>query len=67
VLEFFYWVDDKYVAMSWLYFVLGAMFLYVHSRPFSMERLKAWWNAKPEPKPASKQKRQRGQLNWLGP
>ena len=24
--------------------------LYTYSRPFSMERLKAWWEGKPEPK-----------------
>jgi hypothetical protein len=66
VLEFFYWVDDKYVAMSWLYFVLALMFLYVYSRPFSMERLRAWWNAQPEPRPSSPDNR-RSQLNWLGP
>jgi len=26
------------------------MFLYAYSRPFSMARLKAWWDGKPEPK-----------------
>ena len=47
----FYWVDDRWVAESWLYFTLCLILLYGYSRPFSMARLKAWWDGKPEPKP----------------
>ena len=46
----FYFIDDKFTAQSYLFFLLGALFLYAYSRPFSMERLKAWWDGKPEPK-----------------
>jgi hypothetical protein len=46
----FYWVDDRFVAQAWLFFALSVMALYAYSRPFSMERLKAWWDGKPEPK-----------------
>jgi len=48
----FYWVDDRWVAQSWLYFTLCLILLYGYSRPFSMERLKAWWAGKPEPRSA---------------
>jgi len=46
----FYWVDDRFVAQAWLFFVLSLMFLYAYSRPFSVARLKAWWEGKREPK-----------------
>ncbi len=46
----FYWVDDRWVAESWLYFTLCVLLLYGYSRPFSMARLKAWWDGKPEPR-----------------
>jgi hypothetical protein len=46
----FYWIDDKFTAQSYLWFILGALLLYGYSRPFSLERLKAWWAGKPEPK-----------------
>jgi hypothetical protein len=46
----YYWVDDRYTAQSWLFFAMGLVILFVYSRPFSMERLRAWWNGKPEPK-----------------
>jgi len=46
----FYWVDDRFVAQAWLFFALSVMFLYAYSRPFSVARLKAWWDGKPEPK-----------------
>jgi hypothetical protein len=46
----FYWVDDRFVAQAWLFYALSLMFLYAYSRPFSMERLKAWWEGKREPK-----------------
>jgi hypothetical protein len=46
----YYWVDDRYTAQSYLFFTMGIILLFVYSRPFSMERLKAWWDHKPEPK-----------------
>ncbi len=48
----YYWVDDKFTAMSWLFYAFGLMVLFTYSRPFSLDRLKAWWNNQPEPKPA---------------
>lgn len=50
----YYWVDDRWTAQSWLYFTLCVLLLWGYSRPFSMERLKAWWAGKPEPRPAAK-------------
>jgi hypothetical protein len=50
----FYWIDDKFTAQSYLWFVLGALLLYGYSRPFSIERLKAWWDGKPEPRSRAK-------------
>jgi hypothetical protein len=46
----FFWVDDRWVAESYIYFLLCILLLIGYSRPFSMERLKAWWDGKPEPK-----------------
>jgi len=46
----YYWVDDRYNAQSYLFFALGLIVLFVYSRPFSIARLKAWWEGKPEPK-----------------
>jgi hypothetical protein len=46
----FFWVDDRFIAQSWLFFAVGLMLLWGYSRPFSMERLKAWWAGKPEPR-----------------
>ena len=46
----FYWVDDRFVGQAWLFYALSLMALYAYSRPFSMARLKAWWDRKPEPK-----------------
>ena len=46
----YYWVDDRYNAQSYLFFAMGLLMLFIYSRPFSMERLRAWWNGKPEPK-----------------
>jgi len=50
--KLYYWIDDNYAAQSWLFFLGGLLMLYAYSRPFSMERLKAWWDGKPEPKPS---------------
>jgi hypothetical protein len=46
----FYWVDDRWTAESWLYFAIALLLLAGYSRPFSVARLKAWWDGKPEPK-----------------
>lgn len=46
----YYWVDDRYNAQSYLFYALGLIVLFVYSRPFSVSRLKAWWDGKPEPK-----------------
>jgi cell division protein FtsW (lipid II flippase) len=67
VLHYYYWVDDKYVAMSWLYLLLCVMLLYVYSRPFSFARLKAWWDRKREPKSAFQLNRKHSTAVWLGP
>jgi hypothetical protein len=58
LLENYYWVDDKYNAQSWLFFALALLILFAFSRPFSMARLKAWWEGKPEPK---------GYIDFLAP
>lgn len=50
ILAFYYWVDDKFVAMTYVFFLVSLLSLYVYSRPFSVERLKAWIAGKPEPK-----------------
>jgi len=46
----YYWVDDRYNAQSYLFYAMGLILLFVYSRPFSLARLKAWWDGKPEPK-----------------
>jgi hypothetical protein len=46
----YYWVDDRFTAQSWLFYAMGLLLLFAYSRPFSIERLKAWWNHEPEPK-----------------
>ncbi len=46
----YYWVDDKFAAQAWLFFVFGLVLLWGYSRPFSFERLRAWWDGKPEPR-----------------
>jgi hypothetical protein len=50
LLNNYYWVDDKYNAQSWLFYTLALLVLFAYSRPFSIARLKAWWEGKPEPK-----------------
>lgn len=47
----FYYVDDNFTAQSYLFFLYSLLALWAYSRPFSIERLKAWWNRKPEPNP----------------
>jgi hypothetical protein len=50
LLRSYYFIDDKYTAESYLFFVFGLCVLWAYSRPFSVERLKAWWEGKPEPR-----------------
>lgn len=50
LLDSYYFVDDKYTAQSWLFFAIGCLAMFAVSRPFSMDRLKAWITGKPEPK-----------------
>jgi len=59
VLHCFYWVDDKFVAMSYLYLLLSVLMLYAYSRPFAKVRLLAWLNNEKEARPAGA----RNQLN----
>ena len=49
--EGFYWLDDRWTAQSWLYFILALMLLAGYSRPFSWLRLRAWWQGQPRPTP----------------
>jgi hypothetical protein len=49
----FFYVDDNFVAQSYLFLIMCMLMVYAYSRPFSMERLKAWWDGKPEPKSGS--------------
>ena len=53
----YYWVDDKFTAQAWLFWIFGLVLLYGYSRPFSIARLKAWWDGKPEPKPGKQSPR----------
>jgi hypothetical protein len=46
----YYWVDDRFVAQAYLFITLSVMGLWIYARPFSVERLKAWWSGKPEPR-----------------
>jgi hypothetical protein len=46
----YYWVDDRYTAQTYLFFALGLLALYAYSRPFSLARLRAWWEHRPEPR-----------------
>ncbi len=57
VLANYYWVDDKFTAMSWIFYAIGVMALYAYSRPFSMARLKAWWDGLPEPRGRAQEER----------
>jgi hypothetical protein len=49
----YYWVDDKFTAQAWLFGIFSLVLLAGYSRPFSLARLSAWWNGKPEPKSPS--------------
>jgi hypothetical protein len=48
VLTRFYWIDDQYTAESYLFFAFALCMLYAVSRPFSVTRLRAWWQGRPE-------------------
>ncbi len=50
LLNKYYFVDDKYTAQSYLFFLFCILILVVYSRPFTLPALKAWWEGKPEPK-----------------
>jgi hypothetical protein len=50
ILRSFYFIDDQYTALSYLFFAMSLLLLFAYSRPFSKERLKAWWEGKPEPR-----------------
>jgi hypothetical protein len=49
----FSFIDDRYTAESYLFFVFGLCMFYAYGRPFSLARLRAWWQGKPEPKSPS--------------
>lgn len=46
----YYWVDDQFTGISWLFFLFSLLILYAYSRPFSVARLKAWLADEPEPR-----------------
>jgi hypothetical protein len=50
ILRSFYFIDDQYTAESYLFYAMGLLLLWAYSRPFSMERLRAFLDGKPEPK-----------------
>jgi hypothetical protein len=43
----FYWVDDRWVAESYLFFLLSLMFLACYSRPLSLRRIRGFWQGRP--------------------
>jgi len=53
----FYWMDDRWVAESWLYLVSSCMLLYGYSRPFSLRRLTNWWRRRPDVIPSASRSR----------
>jgi hypothetical protein len=46
----FYYVDDRFTVQAYLFLILALLSLFTYSRPFSMSRLKTWWQGKPEPR-----------------
>ncbi|HEX7670632.1 MAG TPA: hypothetical protein VF395_13655, partial [Polyangiaceae bacterium] len=50
ILRSFYFIDDQYTAESYLFYAMGLLVLFAFSRPFSMERLRAWREGRKEPK-----------------
>lgn len=45
-----YYIDDRYTALSYLFYLLGVLILFAYCRPVSKQRLLAWWRGRPEPK-----------------
>ncbi len=45
----FYYVDDNFTVQSYVFMLFNILMLWSFSRPFSLERLRAWWNHEPEP------------------
>lgn len=43
VLSRFYWIDDEYTAVSYLFYAFGLSMLYSVSRPLRLDAIKAWW------------------------
>jgi hypothetical protein len=43
----FFWIDDRYAAQAWLFWLFGLMLLYLYSRPYTRARFEAWWRPKP--------------------
>ncbi|MDX2054036.1 MAG: hypothetical protein SFV15_16670 [Polyangiaceae bacterium] len=50
LLSEYYWFDDKFNAISWLFLIFSFLLLISYCRPFSAARLKAWLQGKPEPR-----------------
>jgi hypothetical protein len=50
LLDAFYFIDDEYTALSYLFYAASLLGLVAYSRPFSMERLRAWLAGKAEPR-----------------
>ena len=48
VLRSFYFIDDQYTAESYLFYAMGLLLLWAYSRPFSLERLRAFLAGKRE-------------------
>ena len=53
ILRSFYFIDDQYTAESYLFYAMGLLLLWAYSRPFTMDRLRAFLDGKPEPKSAA--------------
>lgn len=53
----FYFIDDKFAALSWLFLAQCVMMLIVFSRPFSVSRLKNWWGGLPDVLPQRRRAR----------
>jgi hypothetical protein len=55
LLTHFYWIDDRYTALSYLFFAFALVPLLVMSRPLTRKNLNAFiaslWRRKPEPEP----------------
>ena len=39
VLGRFHWIDDSYIALSWLFYIAALYFLWLHSRPLNRKNL----------------------------